>query len=334
MLLVDFNVAEHLEPETSVKQIHRTVSCVSILIRKLPDSHFYQGTPMFIARAVERGEHLPPVYALVPEIPNYPDPYAKVHPDRVKIFPGLKEEIIINPKRFHDKSQKSQPERWRHELEHDTESVFWLLLNWAMVVQPENCPKETIDLLSWLGLTGKFDDRDSLVHRFTNYMPTNLTHSFYKPLQPLIKDLAAILVIDSHWLKAPDPRKDTFYVTEAFQRLILKFMIENRGKEFMDRPIEKAFREVERAHWQVSNANSTTGSEKFDAANRLVNSSVRPISVCSYRCAYGCDYRPRMTSRWLMTCAEDLKHLASQYLHCPSTHVDKLCMRRRRSGLL
>ncbi|KAI0283320.1 hypothetical protein BGY98DRAFT_720026 [Russula aff. rugulosa BPL654] len=255
MLLVDFNVAEHLEPETSVKQIHRT------------------GTPMFIARAVERGEHLPPVYALVPEIPNYPDPYAKVHPDRVKIFPGLKEEIIINPKRFHDKSQKSQPERWRHELEHDTESVFWLLLNWAMVVQPENCPKETIDLLSWLGLTGKFDDRDSLVHRFTNYMPTNLTHSFYKPLQPLIKDLAAILVIDSHWLKAPDPRKDTFYVTEAFQRLILKFMIENRGKEFMDRPIEKAFREVERAHWQHSNANSTTGSEKFDAANRLVNSS-------------------------------------------------------------
>jgi hypothetical protein len=107
-------------------------------------------------------------------------------------------------------------------------------------------------------------------------------------LQPLIKDLAAILVIDSHWLKAPDPRKDTFYVTEAFQRLILKFMIENRGKEFMDRPIEKAFREVERAHWQHSNAKSTTGSEKFDAANRLVNSSVKPISVCSYRCASVC----------------------------------------------
>jgi len=55
MLLVDFNLAEHLGPETSVKRIHRTVSCVSILIRELPDSHFYQGTPIFIARAIERG---------------------------------------------------------------------------------------------------------------------------------------------------------------------------------------------------------------------------------------------------------------------------------------
>jgi hypothetical protein len=33
-----------------------------------------------------------------------------------------------------------------------------------------------------------------------------------------------------------------------------------------------------------------------------------------------------------MSAAEDLKRLASQYLHSPSTHVDKLRMRRRRSG--
>ena len=55
MLLVDFNLAGHLGPETNVKRINRTVSCVSILIRELPDSHFYQGTPIFIARAIERG---------------------------------------------------------------------------------------------------------------------------------------------------------------------------------------------------------------------------------------------------------------------------------------
>jgi hypothetical protein len=38
MLLVDFNLAEHLEPETSVKNpdIKRTVSWVPIVIRKLP----------------------------------------------------------------------------------------------------------------------------------------------------------------------------------------------------------------------------------------------------------------------------------------------------------
>jgi hypothetical protein len=275
MLLVDFNLAEHLGPE-----------------------------------------------AVVPEIPDSPDRYAEVHPDRVEKFPDAKR-LVIYPKEIDD---NERDDRWRHELDHDAESVFWLILYWAMVVQPEECRKETIDSTSWTNLLGNFEKREALIRE----IPTNLTHSFYKPLQPLIKDLAAILVIDSHWLKAPDPRKDTFYVTEAFQRLILKFMIENRGKEFMDHPAEKAFREVEGA--QHSNAKSTTGSEIFDSANRLVNSSVKPISVCSYRCAYGCAYRPRMTSRWLVICAEDLKRLASQYLHSPSTHVDKLRMRRRRPG--
>jgi hypothetical protein len=35
---------------------------------------------------------------------------------------------------------------FRHELNHDAESVFWLLLYWAMVVQPEGSfSKERID---------------------------------------------------------------------------------------------------------------------------------------------------------------------------------------------
>jgi hypothetical protein len=81
-------------------------------------------------------------------------------------------------------------------------------------------------------------------------MPTNLTHSFYEryePLRPLIKDLAGILVIGRHWLLVSylsDPRNDPYYV-EAFQRLNLKFMIENRGEESMGYPVEKTFRKVE-----------------------------------------------------------------------------------------
>jgi hypothetical protein len=75
-------------------------------------------------------------------------------------------------------------------------------------------------------------------------MSYNLTHSFYEPLRPLIEDLAAILVNDSHWLPASDPRKDPFYITEAFQRLILNFIIDNRGEEFMDHHVNKTFRKV------------------------------------------------------------------------------------------
>ena len=259
-----------------MKQIEQRVSWVSILIRKLPDSHFYQGTPLFMARAVGRGGPLPAVFAAVPGIPDSPGPYGEVHPDRVKKFPGSNEEIIINPKRVGDESQKSQLKRWRHELQHDAESVFWLLLYWAMVVQPEECHKETIDLADWTSLLGNFETRERYVDSLSLYATSfNITHPFYYPLRPLIQDLAAILVIDSHWLEAPDPRKDTFYVTEAFQRLILKFMIENRGEEFMDHRVEKTFRKVERM--RHPNGEWVTVSQNVDSVNQSVDSGMRPV---------------------------------------------------------
>ncbi|KAH9998459.1 hypothetical protein BJV74DRAFT_200503 [Russula compacta] len=229
MLLVDFNLAEHLEPETSVKE----------------EQIYRMGTPMFIARAVDQTGPVPPVVAFIPGIPNTPDLYATAHPDRVKRFPGSEEGFIINPEKLVCDNESRHG--WRHELEHDAESVFWLLLYWAMVVQPEKCPKEKIDAKYWNPLNGNHLSRQWLIRGLSEIMSPNLTHSFYKLLQPLIKDLATILVIDSHWLPASDPRKDPFYITEAFQRLILKFIIDNRGKEFMDHPVEKTFRKVQGA---------------------------------------------------------------------------------------
>jgi hypothetical protein len=91
----------------------------------------------------------------------------------------------------------------------------------------------------------------------------------------LISDLAGILVIDRHWFQASDPRKDTFYVTEAFQRLILKFIIENRGEKFMDCPVEKTFRIVEEV--PHSNAKSATDSQKVDSLYRSVGPEILPV---------------------------------------------------------
>jgi hypothetical protein len=194
-----------------------------------------------MARAVEQSGPVRPVVTAIPGIPNNPDSYAKAHPDRVEKFRNFpKERKIIVPWELN----QSQDGRWRHELEHDTESVFWLLLYWAMVIQPEKCPKEKIDVGSFIPLNDDHKSRRRLLIALHNELSFNLTHSFYKPLQPLIKDLAAILVIDSHWLPALDPRKDPYYITEAFQRLILKFIIDNRGKEFMDHRVEETFRKV------------------------------------------------------------------------------------------
>jgi hypothetical protein len=71
---------------------------------------------------------LPAVLAFVLGIPDSPEPHARVHPDRVERFPGSKKRLFFDPDGIDDESQKSQPKRWRHELEHDAESVFWLLL--------------------------------------------------------------------------------------------------------------------------------------------------------------------------------------------------------------
>ena len=192
---------------------------------------------------------LTPVVAAIPGIPNSPDIYAKAHPDRVEKFPSSTKRFIFDPDEIDNESHGE----FRHELKHDAESVFWLLLYWAMVVQPEgSLPKEKIDAGSWGGLNGDHVSRQGLLRSIDRN--SHITHSFYKPLRPLIEDLAAILVNDSHWLPASDLRKDPFYITEAFQRLILNFIINNRGREFMDHCVDKTFRKVH--EMQASHASS------------------------------------------------------------------------------
>ena len=216
---------------------------------------------------------MPAVYAPIPRIPNSPDDYAKAHPDRVQSFPGSEKKILFDPELVVDNESHGG---WRHELEHDTESVFWLLLYWAMVVQPKDRPREMIHTVSWNALNGNHEDRQGLLLKLPQIMPSNLIHSPYKPLQPLIRDLAAILVIDRHWVPVSDPRKDRYYITEAFQRLILQFIIDNRGKEFMDHRVETIFRKVDGT--QASNAWSSTSIQSFDAANR--EGDIRVGCVC------------------------------------------------------
>jgi hypothetical protein len=118
---------------------------------------------------------------------------------------------------------QSQDNGWTHELDHDMESVFWLLLYWAIVTQPEGHPGGDIDAPSWTGLLGNFNDRHTLIGRLSSENPLDpperLTHLGYKPLVPLICSRAAILVVDRHWLLKSDSdgRKHPRYLCEAFQ---------------------------------------------------------------------------------------------------------------------
>jgi hypothetical protein len=118
---------------------------------------------------------------------------------------------------------------WRHELDHDTESVFWLLLYWAVGAQPEGKEEEPIDSGIWASLTGSVESRSRLI----GSQLTRATHSIYEPLWPLLHSLSAVLNVDRLWLESTDPRNHIGYSTEAFQRLILEFMLSHRDRKFM-----------------------------------------------------------------------------------------------------
>jgi hypothetical protein len=135
--------------------------------------------------------------------------------------------------------------RWRHELDHDTESMFWLLLYWVVCTQPEEkeSKEEYIDNQIWSSLMGQAMNRILLIRSRTLNCAT---HSVYKPLCPLLNKLAGILDVDRHWLESSDPRNDPGYLNEAFQRLILKFILDNRDQTFMKRKVSGRLRHLDR----------------------------------------------------------------------------------------
>jgi hypothetical protein len=203
--------------------------------------HSHQGTPVFIARAVQLRGPVPPhqviVVPAVPAVPISPEHYTTCHPDRIRTFPDQGMEVLQIP-------EEAPDIQWRHELNHDTESVFWLLFYWLVSAQPENAGEQEIGHGIWTGLTGNIWDRVRLLHGTL----VGATHSVYEPLRHLLDRLARILDVDRNWLKwikPSDPRGHPAYVNEAFQRLILQFIVEHQTDEFMHRQVSPRPRSIE-----------------------------------------------------------------------------------------
>jgi hypothetical protein len=182
---------------------------------------------------------------VVPRVPKSPECYANAHLDRIKRFPVETVRVVLDS----NLKNQSQDYVWRHELDHDVESVFWLLLYWTMVVQPtEGPPEGYIEPIFWSILSQSENPqlREGFVLSLCSGRPlVNLTHSVYEPLLPLISNLAAILVVDRHWLPESDVRKTPEYICEAFQRLILQFIDSNRNEHFMTCPVGESLRQLE-----------------------------------------------------------------------------------------
>ncbi len=183
---------------------------------------------------------LPKNGAIVPPIPDSPERYTWNHPDRIEKFP-FKTRLLVDAA-----SADSSSRKWRHELDHDAESVLWLLLYWCLTMQPADSPKEAVGASTWSMLTGPVGScigmLDILAHG--RELP-GITHSVYKPLASLLSDLSAILSVDRHWLDQSETRNHLEYVCEAFQRLLLQFILAHRDEEFMKKKVDLRPRQVE-----------------------------------------------------------------------------------------
>jgi len=212
-----------------------------------------------MARAVELGAAVPLPGAgyVIPPVPCSPECYTSKHPDRIDKFPL--EEVTWGV----GASADSVNREWRQELDHDAESVFWLIFFWSMSVQPVDEPKEDIEPSTWTSVTGPVTSRIRLIKAIE---PSISTHSFYKPLWPLLEALANILKIDRHWLDESETRNDLEYVNEAFQRLILQFVLDNNGQEFMKHKVETCFRDLKK--FPQAQTQPWTSSQNRDATNR------------------------------------------------------------------
>ena len=181
-----------------------------------------------------------------------------------------------------------------------------------MVTQPEGLPEEDIDAYTWTGLVGDFKDRECLVSGLSSGdMPSNLTHSVYKTLWPLISSLAAVLVVDNHWLPKSNVRKRPEYICEAFQRLILQFIDSKRNEDFMTFPVGESLRQVQKvANVQTlstSLSQQTGGLERENEAKRRRLDRTEVGRVCANGILnschpYCCAHRTRTITnraRWM-----------------------------------
>ena len=130
---------------------------------------------------------------ILPAMPKSPVPYASNHPDRVEKFP-------VHARILKEPSEDTTNRTWRHELDHGAESVFWLLVYWAVGAQLEGFQEESINRTIWSSLIGSATSRDRLVTSKGGF--NDATHSVYKPLWPLLNNVAAILSVDRHWVES------------------------------------------------------------------------------------------------------------------------------------
>jgi hypothetical protein len=165
---------------------------------------------------------LPPMPAVASQLHTQ---YESLLKGRLKAFPPANDMDELKVRRGEADSSK-----FRHLLRYDAESVFWCLVWWCIQARPDKVPDEELSHAHWSTLIDNDDQmRDST---FISKFPRSCLHSYYSKLNELLDDMRKHLQgdLDLSELKKGKPE----YVHEAFQRLILNFLITYKDEAFMD----------------------------------------------------------------------------------------------------
>ncbi|KAF9476031.1 hypothetical protein BDN70DRAFT_995968 [Pholiota conissans] len=195
-----------------------------------PSLQSAQRTNVFMAQAVRMGgpHGVTKRYNVYQPAPKLSDlahaAYAKVHPGRLTRFPTSdNDDDAIHNARVGRKSTDS----WRHELYHDAESAYWLLLRWAVLASPND--KREMPPGLWEPLNGTGADSRSSVLGVDTLDPA------YSALESLLRDLGSVLRDDIFWAtEAPFTHPE--FIHEVLQRHLLNFIFENQNEPFLTLP--------------------------------------------------------------------------------------------------
>jgi len=239
-----------------------------------------------MARSLVLGHPLATSYFVLHGLPKLSEPaqtiYSKLLPKRLKRFPQPAEDqapiLAMIPREINIDEESLCSLPWTHELRHDGESVFWLLVWWAIHLRPkpskssEPSPPSKIKSaifqnLIVIELETKLDNRESFLSSLTRKVPW--LDPAYQELEPLFLQMAHHLTGDLYW--ANDQMKEPDFLHEALQRIILNFLMENKTKGFMHLEKDPNPRVVERqvprhAYKQVTPVTPVTPSRRSHSA--------------------------------------------------------------------
>jgi hypothetical protein len=154
-------------------------------------------------------------------------------------------------------------QEWYHDLRHDAESVFWLLVWWAVHIRAPTAPTaSTIHSEVWDSLRGadlEVDSRSMFLTQLEGGI--RWLDPYYQGLNELFEKMARQLCGDYHWAHGetadcPAEMKDPEFLHEALQRLIFDFLLKNQDESFMSSEKHAKHRQTE---WQIQREADLSG---------------------------------------------------------------------------